>query len=139
MRRDALHTVLELRRIEERQTRLALAERLAQAGLARSLLGSPPVDGPGHQELASEDFLAQRAGSHMAWAVFGARLGRSQRADADEAAARAAWVTAAADLRSAERALARRARRAKLEATRRAQRDMDEIAIVQWRREDGKP
>lgn len=132
--RGPLHTVLEIRRTEERQARLALARALARAEEARVALGSPPAEPTCDQGLTAEDFLARRAGVHMAWAVFGARLGRLGTAEADEAAARAAWVSAAADLRSAERFVARRAQRARQEAARRAQRDMDEVAIARWGR-----
>ena len=134
----SLQAVVGLRRLEERERRTELAERLVGAERARALLGAQPVLQAPAEGLTSEGFLVRRAGAHMDWAVYGARLERCERSAGAEAAARAAWVAAAADLRSAERLLGRRAQRARTEAARREQRDLDEVAVVGWRRR-GRP
>lgn len=133
-----LQVVVALRRLDERQRRLALAKCIAGTEKAKALLGTPPEPEAPADGLTEASFLAKRARLHMEWAVYGARLERSQRAAAAEAAAQAAWRAAAADLRSAERLLGRRVHRARTEAARRAQKDLDEVAVVGWRRRDGK-
>jgi hypothetical protein len=136
--RDSLEVVVGLRRLEERQRRVELVRRLGDVERAKASLGVPPETGALVEGLPTESFLAERARLHTAWAVYGARLERSERATSAEAGARSAWATAAADLRSAERLLGRRRHRAHAEAARRAQRDMDEVAIVGWRRGRGR-
>jgi len=134
MRRNSLQVVVDLRRLEERRRRVELAERMNAAQRARALLGAPPrhwAQVGGHTGAA---FLAQRAELHAAWAVYGARLERSERAALAEAAARSAWANAAADLRATERLVERRRRRRHEEAARRAQRDLDEVAVAAWQR-----
>lgn len=133
---DALQVVVGLRRLEERQRRVELAKSIIAAAQARTGLGDPPHATGKEADISTESFLVGRATSHMAWAVFGARLERSEKAEAAEVASRAAWVSAAADLRAAERLLARRRRRSRVAIARRAQRDLDEAAISGWRRRE---
>jgi hypothetical protein len=135
--RDSLQVVVSLRQLEERRRRTELAECLARAERAKVLLGAQPAPDAPAVGLTSEMFLAERARLHMEWAVYGTRLERCERTASAETAARAAWVVSAADLRSAERLFARRVQRTRREAARRAQRDLDEVAVVRWGR--GRP
>lgn len=134
MNSGPLGTLVRLRRYEERRARLALARSVARAGAAQASLGPVPEAQPAEarQELGS--FLAARAASHLAWAAWGARWGRAEQALRGQEAAQAAWGRAASDLRAIERLVERRAQRARLEAARAAQRELDEVATRQWRR-----
>lgn len=134
MSRDSLQAVVGLRQLEERRRRTELARRMVEGELARARLGPPPQDEVVREGLPVESFLAGRARLHAAWAVYGACLERLGRAMSAEAAAKTAWSAAAADLRSSERLLERREHRARVSAARQAQKDLDEVAVVGWRR-----
>lgn len=133
MRRDPLASVVGLRKLAERASAGALAASIARLEAARSAVADPPASGP-LGRLGRASFLEERARLHLAWALRGAQLARLEDARAAQERARGAWSEAAAELRAAERLVARRARRARLAAARQEQRDLDEAALGQWRR-----
>jgi len=134
VRRPALGALASLRRYEERMARWELALASKEAAIARSGLGPLPPLSPIGAGLSIEAFLAARATSHISWAAWGERLSRAEQAATKQEAAQQAWANAASDLKAIERLAERRARRAKQEAARAAQAELDDVATRQWRR-----
>ena len=135
MARDALVTLVALRRFEERQALAELARRRSAANAARDTLGAPPaaIEASGEMLFATLD--ERRAASGMQWATWGARLGRAEQAAGAEDRSLGEWRRAAADLRATQRLLERRAARRALESTRRVRSELDEVGLTRWRRD----
>jgi len=134
MARDTLASLVGIRRVAERRALGDLAARITAVEEARTALGGHPEPIEASGESAFADLDQRRAASAMAWAVWGERLGRLERARSDEARSRAEWAAAAADLRASERLVERRRHQQRLEAARKAQADLDDGAIDSWRR-----
>jgi hypothetical protein len=134
VKREGLSVLARLGHHEEKRARLALAQATEEAAAAQAALGPAPQPVPPSLASDLEAFLVARASSHLAWAAWGARLGRTEEALGRQQAARLAWSKAASDLKAIERLLARRAQRAEMEAALATQRELDEVAIRQWRR-----
>jgi len=132
--RAAFGSLIRLRRHEEKMARWQLAQASEEAARAQASLGPPPSEAPLGAGIGLEAFLAARAKSHLAWAAWGERLGRAEEAIGRQEAAKRAWAKAASDLKAIERLVARWAEREGQEAARVAQREVDEVAIGQWRR-----
>lgn len=134
--RSRLGSVLELRRVQERQHRQSLAVALRRVEDALALVPDRPAALPLGPISATE--LARRRDRHeLQWALRQSALGRATQAREAEQAARRAWSEKAADLRAVERLVERDRRRLRQEAARRHQRDLDEVALAQWRRRHG--
>lgn len=137
MARDTLDTLVGLRRAAERRALGALAERMSEVERARGALGGPPAPMGLSGEVLFSSLDEQRLASGMAWAVWGERLGRLERAGYEEDRTRGEWVAAAADLRATQRLAARRRRLERVEAARRDQVRLDEVAVTVWNRGRG--
>ena len=134
MARDTLGSLVGIRRVAERRALGDLADRIAAVEEARKVLGRhpEPIEVSGETVFATLD--QRRAESAIAWAVWGERLGRLELARSDEERSRAEWATSAADLRATQRLIERRRHQQRLEASRKAQADLDDAAINSWRR-----
>lgn len=135
MPHDTLVTLVGFRRTAERRALSGLATQMSRVEQAREALGVPPrvMEPSGEALFATLD--ERRLDSGMAWAVWGERLERLERAVADEDRSRAEWAAAAADLRATQRLVARRHRQRRAEAAKRARTRMDEAAVTAWRRD----
>lgn len=137
MARDVMVTLVGLRRFEERRALSELAGRRANADTARRALGERPAATGPEGETTFAALEDHRFVSRMCWASWGARLQAVEEAEAAEVASVGVWKSAAADLRSVERLVERRAAQRKLTAARHDQRGLDETAVNMWRRAQG--
>jgi hypothetical protein len=128
----SLRVLAGLRRAEERRCLVELAGAVAATDDARRSLGQPPsapaIMGP----VPGASFLELRADEHMAWAVWGSRLGRLDVATDDESRARSMWMAASVGRRAVDRLLTKRGRAARATALKLSQRDIDEAASTRW-------
>lgn len=128
-----LRRLESLRRAEETSSRYRLATSVDAVGDAVATMPSPPaplVLGELDSELLRRGIAIERLG----WASFGAGMSRVELARSQEATARIVWWDAAVSLRSVARLADRADARLRARASRREQGNLDEIAIVAWRR-----
>lgn len=122
--------------VNRRLAELAAAERTAAEALAArrdARAARAEVRGP-RGRLQPSDLAAARIGQLAAVEDIAEADRRSSDADRVVATARATWVAAAVDHRSVERIETRRAADRTREAARRAERQLDDLAIVRWQR-----
>lgn len=127
-----LRVLAGLRRAEERRCLVELAGAIAATDAAKASLGQQPGAPTFMGPVPEARFLELRADEHMAWAVWGSRLGRLDAAVGDESRARSTLSSASSGLRAVNRLLSRREHEARAASARRAQRGMDEVASTRW-------
>lgn len=131
-----LRRLESLRRIEEQRARYALVVSIAGVETAMGSVPATPEPLP-MGSLDAESLRCEIAKERLGWALVGAGLGRIDAARDSEMQARSAWSEAAVALRSVQRLADRSDARARAKTAKREQRDLDEVAIIAWRRRHG--